>query len=75
MPISSPQYKRTTSLQKKPESVIDVADKWKSKGKVDIDITRHKTYDRIYVPASNISRQPEDGCMKKIKLERSLKLR
>ena len=42
---------------------------------MDIDITRHKTYDRIYVPASNISRQPEDGCMKKIKLERSLKLR
>ena len=30
---------------------------------------------RIYVPASNIERNPEDGCMKKIKIERSLKLR
>jgi hypothetical protein len=27
------------------------------------------------VPASNIERQPDDGCMKKIKIERSLKLR
>ena len=30
---------------------------------------------RIYQPASNIERQPEDGCMKKILIERSLKLR
>ena len=30
---------------------------------------------RIYEPASNIERQPEDGCMKKILMERSLKLR
>ena len=27
------------------------------------------------MPASNIERVPEDGCMKKIKIERSLKLR
>ena len=33
------------------------------------------THTRIYVPASNIERQPDDGCMKKIKIERSLKLR
>jgi hypothetical protein len=33
------------------------------------------THKRIYVPASNIERNPEDGCMKKIKIERSLKLR
>ena len=33
------------------------------------------THSRLYVPASNIERQPEQGCMKKIKLERSLKLR
>jgi len=33
------------------------------------------TMRRIYEPASNIERQPEDGCMKKILMERSLKLR
>lgn len=26
------------------------------------------------MPASNIERQPDEGCMKKIKIERSLKL-
>ena len=33
------------------------------------------TQKRLYEPASNIERQPEDGCMKKILIERSLKLR
>ena len=33
------------------------------------------TMRRIYEPASNIERQPEDGCMKKILIERSMKLR
>jgi hypothetical protein len=33
------------------------------------------TYERIFVPASNIERKAEEGCMKKIKIERSLKLR
>jgi hypothetical protein len=33
------------------------------------------THQRIYEPASNIERKPEDGCMKKIKIERSFKLR
>lgn len=33
------------------------------------------TYARIYEPASNIERNQEDGCMKKIRIERSLKLR
>lgn len=27
------------------------------------------------MPADNVERKPEDGCMKKIKIERSLKLR
>ena len=33
------------------------------------------TFKRIYSPASNVNREPEDGCMKKIKIELSLKLR
>lgn len=33
------------------------------------------TFKRIFVAASNIERNAEDGCMKKIKIERSLKLR
>ena len=36
---------------------------------------RMNTYDRFCQPASNVKRQPEDGCMKKLKIERSLKLR
>lgn len=33
------------------------------------------TYERFCVPASNVDRKQEDGCMKKIRIERSLKLR
>jgi hypothetical protein len=77
MPVGSDTYKRTKSLlQTKPEVVLDIADKWKHKSPVkDSLIKTLNTYERIYVPASNIERKPEDGCMKKIKLERSLKLR
>ena len=35
----------------------------------------NSTFKRIFVAASNIERNAEDGCMKKIKIERSLKLR
>lgn len=78
LPISSDTYKRTTSLLANvPEVVLDVGDKWKHKGKAgeEIKISKYDTYQRIYKAASNIDRKPEDGCMKKIKLERSLKLR
>jgi hypothetical protein len=76
MPVSSDAFKRTKSLlQSKPETIVDISDKWRTKGmnsgsQVDLD-----THKRIYEPASNIERVPEDGCMKKIKIERSLKLR
>ena len=33
------------------------------------------THKRINIPASNVDRNPEEGCMKKIKIERSMKLR
>lgn len=36
---------------------------------------RRNSFERLFQPVSNVDRKPEDGCMKKIKLERSLKLR
>ena len=76
MPISSDDHKRTKSLlQSKPETVIDIGDKWNKKQHVKGSQAELDTHKRIYVPASNIERAPEDGCMKKIKIERSLKLR
>lgn len=76
MPVSSDTQKRTRSLlQTKPETVVDISDKWKNKCKVKGSQAELDTHKRINVPASNIERIPEDGCMKKIKIERSLKLR
>ena len=76
MPVSSDTQKRTRSLlQTKPETVVDIADKWKNKALVKGSQAELDTHKRIYIPASNIERVPEDGCMKKIKIERSLKLR
>ena len=79
MPISSGEYKRHRSLlQSKNEPVIDISDKWKRKlhefeGAAGT-LSKVNTYERQVVPASNVKREAEDGCMKKIKLERSLKL-
>ena len=56
--------------------MIEVSDTWKSKGAVrNSNIKQFNTHQRLFVPADNVERKPEDGCMKKIKLERSLKLR
>ena len=44
-------------------------------GRTKNPLARLNTNDRLYKPASNIERQPDDGCMKKIRIERSLKLR
>jgi len=76
-PVSSETFKRSKSLlQEGPERVVDIADKWRKKAMVrDNALSTVNTRQRIYEPASNIERAPEDGCMKKIKIERSLKLR
>jgi hypothetical protein len=77
MPIGSDTQKRKTSLlQAKPETVVDISDKWRNKKIISENpLCSINTYERLYVPASNIERKPEDGCMKKILIERSLKLR
>jgi len=67
--------KRSSSLHKHgvPDKVIELADGWKTLGK--IPDARKDTHQRIFVPASNVHREKEEGCMNKIKIERSLKLR
>jgi len=76
MPVSSDNFKRTRSLlQDKNEQVVDINYLWKKKSIVKGSQAENDTYSRIYVSASNVERAPEEGCMKKIKLERSLKLR
>jgi len=56
--------------------VIQISDKWKSKGPVkESRFKEFSTFQRIFEPANNVDRKPEDGCMNKIKIERSIKLR
>ena len=78
MDLGSPTIKRYGTLFSKGEAekVVEVADGWKSKGQVrNNHLTQYNTHQRIFIPANNVERKPEDGCMKKIKIERSLKLR
>ena len=56
--------------------MVQIADHWKSKGGVtDSRIKAFNSFQRIFEPANNVDRKQEDGCMKKIKIERSLKLK
>lgn len=78
MDVGSPTIKRNGSLFSKgePEKVVAVADTWKSKGPVSNNsIKQFNTHTRLFVAANNVERKPEEGCMKKIKIERSVKLR
>lgn len=78
MDMGSSQIKRFGSLfsKGKAEKVVEVSDVWKSKGQVrNSNIKSYNTHQRLFVPANNVERKAEDGCMKKIKIERSLKLR
>jgi hypothetical protein len=54
-----------------------VSDKWKKRRQLKdaFGSSSLDTYSRFAVPASNVNREEEDGCMKKIRIERSLKLR
>ena len=76
--IGTNDYKRHTSMYSKgaPEKVVSIVDNWKSKRQVtDNPLTNVMTHERIFVPADNVERKKEDGCMNKIKIERTLKLR
>ena len=78
MDVGSPKIKRFSSLYSKgaPEKIVAVNEKWKSKGPVRNNSIKHfNTHQRLFIPANNVERQKEEGCMNKIKIERSLKLR
>lgn len=50
---------------------------WKSKKQVDHSLCPPRmqlSQERIFVPASNVERKKEEGCMAKIKIERTAKL-
>jgi len=55
-----------------PDATVDIVDTWKSKALV--PGSKKDTHERMFVPASNVNRVKEDGCMNKIKIERSQKL-
>lgn len=79
MNIGSPDRKRVTSLHKdgKPDPVIVYHSDWKSKRQVDPSFSpprMQSNHERIFVPASNVDRKKEEGCMAKIKIERTAKL-
>jgi len=60
----------------KPEKVVHISETWKSKSPVkDCRFTNFDSHQRLFVPASNVNREKEDGCMNKLKIERSIKLR
>jgi len=73
--MSDPSMKRTSSLHAKgkEDKVVEIDDKWKTKR--NIPEAHKNTMQRIFEPASNVNRVKEEGCMNKIKIERSLKLR
>ena len=76
MPVGSESIKRTRSLlRSEPDKIVDISDNWKRIGMVKGSSADLNTHERINVPASNVDRNPDEGCMKKIKVERSLKLR
>jgi len=74
IPIGSDSIKRKTSLHKNysPDKTIDIVENWKTKAMV--PGSKANTHERMFVPASNVNRTKEDGCMNKIKIERSSKL-
>ena len=55
---------------------MSISGRWKAKGPVrNNSIKQFNTFQRLFVPADNVERKAEDGCMKKIKIERCIKLR
>ena len=74
--MGSEQFKRRSSLYGgKPEKIVDISHDWKTKNVCnDSQIKQRKSHERIFVSASNVDRQKEEGCMNKLKIERTNKL-
>lgn len=74
--VGSDHLKRTCShMHEIPEVVHDIDITWKRKKIVRYRPDNQSTFKRMFVSASNVDRNNEEGCMKKILMERSLKLR
>ena len=53
--ISSDHFKRTTSLfGSKPEPIVDIHEKWRTKHIVHGSQSQLDTHRRLYIPASNV---------------------
>ena len=75
--VGSDTYKRPSSLHGggKPETIVELSYNWKSKDPVKTSpFKSQSSHERIFVPASNVERAKEDGCMNKLKIERTYKL-
>ena len=75
--VGSETYKRPSSLHGngKPETIVEIVHNWKSKDPVKTSpFKAQSSHERIFVPASNVERAKEDGCMNKLKIERTYKL-
>jgi hypothetical protein len=72
--MGSMDNKREITLFKTPEMTVDIVDVWKTKSRGSIP-RLDNSYEKLFVPASNVTRPKEDGCMNKIKVERAFKLR
>jgi hypothetical protein len=77
--VSGPEFKRSESLHHpgKADRTVDINPAWKSKHSVPPECNPPRTettHQRIFVPASNVERKKEEGCMNKIKIERAQKL-
>lgn len=70
--------KRNISLHHtQPDLVVDIHRDWKRKHMVPECHNPPRletTQKRIFTPSSNVDRKKEEGCMKKIKIERAVKL-
>jgi hypothetical protein len=76
---SSPTYKRNETLhhQGKCDTVVDIRKDWKTKHVVPCEFNPPRTETtkaRIFEAASNVDRKKQEGCMNKIKIERTDKL-
>ena len=77
--MSSDTFKRLETLhhQGTLDKVVDIHDKWKSKHSVPAEANPPRsepTHNRIFVAADNVDRRRQEGCMNKIKIERTDKL-
>lgn len=77
MEVGSNLYKRHASLHHsgQPDPVVDIHETWKMKSPVRQSPSKtQSSHERLFMPASNVERAKEDGCMNKLKIERTNKL-